>query len=451
MSRRAGRLCAWIWVVSANALLLWIYFWPETKVPLGDEGSYWQVAERIARGQPAELPLLWPPLYPNFLAACIGLAHVLGGDPLWWVQAFQLALLAAVGAIARDLCIRLIGVEAGGERIGNWTALGVIGFPPLIAFAHYARPEILHLGWFALALWILAARPASMRWAAVFGAVLGLALLTKSLLGPFLPVLLAPYALNGARKDRVMRTSVAIAALVTIVVPTMLDNAERSGSFTIAGSSWFNLWVGLNDVSRRSLRQPVVGREYRIFEASAATFEQRNQILRDKIVRRIQERGVWTLVLERLSRQYFRLFDADSYLTDQLPGGFVAARGGGYTGIPHWAGVWIRVICFALYAAVLIGFAAGITLCPPAGRRWMWIVLAFLGYNLVIFLVLHVKSRFRVQFLPCLFFYGACALNEWQRRGEIPGRTDTRWRLRIAAATAGGLLFLAFGGPLLDA
>lgn len=455
MSGSAGRVCAWIWVASAHALLLWIYYAPETKIPLGDEGTYWQVAERIAAGHPAELPLLWPPLYPTFLSWCIGLANTLGGDPLWWVQAFQLGVLASIAAIARDLCIRLIGVDSGrqqsAERIGNWTALGVIGFPSLIAFAHYVRPEILHLGWFAVALWILAARADSIRWAAVFGAVLGLALLTKSLLGPVIPVLLAPYALRGARRDRAIRTTVAITALAASIAPTLLDNAARTGSFTIAGSSWFNLWVGLNDSSRRNLRQPIVGREYRIFEASAATFDERNQILRDKIAERIGQRGVWTIFREQLARQYFRLFDASSYLTDQLPGGIVAGRGGGYRGPPHWAGMWIRATHFALYAVVLIGAAAGIALCPPAGRRWMWIGLGFLGYNLAIFLVLHTKSRFRVQFLPFLIFYCACAIDEWRRLGETGGRRSARWRLAVASAGAATLLFLAFAGPLLDA
>jgi 4-amino-4-deoxy-L-arabinose transferase-like glycosyltransferase len=444
-------MCAWIWVSSTHALLLWIYYQPQIKIPLGDEGTYWQVAQRIAAGQPSELPLLWPPLYPHFLAGCIGIANALGGEPLWWVQAFQLALLAAAATIARDLCIRLIGIAADGERVGNWTALGVIGFPPLIAFAHYARPEILHLGAFSIALWILAARGNSTLWAAAFGAVMGMALLTKSLLGPFVPVLLAPYALRGAPRDRVIRTSVAIAVLATAIAPTMLDNARQSGSFSIAGSSWFNLWVGLNDSSRRNLRQPVVGREFRIFENSAATFEQRNQILRDKIWRRVQERGAWTLAREQLSRQYFRLFDAGSYLTDQLPGGLIAARGGGYADAPDWAAVWIRSTSFALYAAVLVGSVAGVALCPPAGRQWMWIVLAFLAYNLAIFFVLHVKSRFRVQFLPFLFFYCACALNVWQSRGETHRRPIARWRLRVAAAAAGVLIFLAFASPLLDA
>jgi hypothetical protein len=245
-----------------------------------------------------------------------------------------------------------------------------------------------------------------------------------------------------------IRTSAAIAGLVASLV--MFHNGVQSGSFTIAGSSWFNLWVGLNDSSPRNLRQPVVGREFRIFEASAATFPKRNQILRDKIVHRIQQRGLWVLAREQLARQYFRLFDASSYLTDQLPGGFIAARGGGYVDAPQWTGWWIRATSFAIYAAVLVGFAAGIILCPPAGRRWMWVAMAFVGYNLVIFSVLHVKSRYRVQVLPFLFFYSACAINEWQNRGQYGRSPELFWRLGLAAATASGLLFLAFAGPMLD-
>ena len=89
------------------------------------------------------------------------------------------------------------------------------------------------------------------------------------------------------------------------------------------------------------------------------------------------------------------------------------------------------------------------TLWTPRRHHWLWLVLGFVAYNLAIFLLLHVKSRYRVQFLPFLFLYAAVAL-QWtlQRLGLIAGKpvesSAPRWLL--AAAGSALALYLAFGG-----
>lgn len=433
-------ILAWSWIVAVHAALLWLYHVPETKQLLGDEGTYWRVAQqRLAGGNPT-LPALWPPLYPRFVAACVRL----GGGSVWLLQAVQLAVLAAVAWIARDLSIRLLD----DRRIGARTGWLVLAYPPLAAFAGYVRPEVLHLALFAGVLWILAARRTRPVWVFGAGVALGLALATKSLLGPFVPVLLLPLVAEGTPRQRGVRVALAIAGMSAVLAPSAVGDWRRTGSLELASSAWFNLWVGLNDTSRRDLIQPVVGREFRIYTESAERPAERNAILRTKIADRIRERGVLATVAGQLGRQYFRLLHKDSYLTDQLPGGVVASRGGGYRRAPAWLGALLRATSVGLYAVVLVAAAAGLVLCPPAGRRWVWLVLAFLAYNAAIFLLLHVKSRFRVQVLPFLFFYAACGSDRILRALRAEAPPPSRARAFGASAAAGVALFLAFAGPL---
>ena len=92
--------------------------------------------------------------------------------------------------------------------------------------------------------------------------------------------------------------------------------------------------------------------------------------------------------------------------------------------------------------------ALGVAVLPHRGRRWLWVGLGFVAYNLALFLLLHVKSRYRLQFLPVLLLYAGCAA-AWARarlgRQEMPAG----WRQRLpkwAWAVASLLLLLAFGG-----
>ncbi|MEE8523695.1 MAG: glycosyltransferase family 39 protein, partial [Thermoanaerobaculia bacterium] len=418
----------------------WIYYQPDPKELAGDETVYLQAATRLVDGQPSELDLLWPPLYPRFLALLLAL----GGGSLLLVQAVQTLLLVAVALLLRDLWIRFEGRGPAADVL----ALVLLAYPPLAAFSHYLWPEILHLALFMSALWILAARRRHLPWLAALGLLLGLALLTKSLLGPFLPVLLLPLLLADGWRDRIRRTALVLAVLGATIAPAMISNYVQHGVLLIADSSRFNLWVGLNDRSRRDLVDSIVGREYALYRESASSYRQRNQILDGKIREFVRQRG-WVRVLrDQVTRQYFRLFDKDSFLTDQLPGGAFTELGTGYRDGPRSLVLAIRWASYGMYAMILVAAAAGMALTPPKAKPWAWMTLTFLLYNLAIFLLLHVKTRYRVQFLPFLVVYACCAL-DWLRTKagvETPG-------IRASVAGALGaalLLFLAFGGSILD-
>jgi hypothetical protein len=222
-------------------------------------------------------------------------------------------------------------------------------------------------------------------------------------------------------------------------------NARR-GDPLLADSSRFNLWVGLNDRSRKDLVGEVVGREYNRYLKSGETAAQRRAVLEDKIRRLVRERGILALAGAQLGRQYFRLLDKDSFLTDQLPGGAIARLGYGYRDPPRAAAVLLRAWSYALYAAVLAAAALGVAARPPTGA-WARVLLAFLAYNTAVFLLLHVKTRYRIAFLPVLYLQAGAFAAWWVSRPSSRMPSPAAWAAAGAAALL--LLFLAFGRPLL--
>jgi 4-amino-4-deoxy-L-arabinose transferase-like glycosyltransferase len=440
--RRFAWLLALAVVLTVHATLLWIYYEPAPKLLWGDEEMYWRLAQQALREGRFEIDPLWPPLYPAFVAALLAL----GGGSLLWVQLAQTLLLVAAALLLRDLWRRWIGPGP----LGDVLALVFLAYPPLVAYAHFLWPEVLHLFLLLGALWILSARRTRPTWMPVLGVVLGLALLTKSLLGPFLPALLLPVALEGRARDRALRLGLVLMFAALTIAPTVFSNWKRLGVPMIADSARFNLWVGLNDTSRKNFVDLVVGREFNVYQESAPDLTTRNEILAGKIRAFARERGVFGVLRGQLGRQYFRLFDRDSFLTDQLPGGVLAATGQGYQQTPLGVARVLRGSSYALYAALLVGAAVGVLTCPPRGRRWMWWMLAFLAYNLGLFLFLHVKTRYRVQFLPFLFFYALLAVQQWLGPPDGAAQPAGKWRWAAAAGAGALALFLAFGGPLLD-
>jgi len=77
-------------------------------------------------------------------------------------------------------------------------------------------------------------------------------------------------------------------------------------------------------------------------------------------------------------------------------------------------------------------------------------LLLFFAYNLIIFLWLHVKSRYRIQLLPVFFIGSGCAV-DWvlsRLQGddvELPNRLQ----LLAAGGAATLMLYLGFAGPWL--
>ncbi len=375
-------LLAWAWVVGLHAVLLWIAHHPRTRGLNGDEVTYWQAAREILAGQTPAINLLWPPLYPRFLAAILQLWDSLGA-----VILVQTLLL--VGAA---VCLAGVARQLGASpKTAHGIALAFLGYPPLAAFAHYLWPEVLHLALFLAALWIVLARPQAVGWMPLVGLLLGLALLSKSLLTYFWPLLLIPVLqAPGTRGQRTLRASLVVAALLLTVTPTVLHHQRATGRWVIADSSAFNLWVGLSLHSRQSLGDAQVYAAYLAYLDSAPTWPERDQLLWQRIRGLLAERG-WAAVLkDQLAYQYFRLFDRQSYLSAQLPGGELTRGERGYQETPTWLAGLLRTLCDIATVGLWLAFAWGIWVVPPRRRPGGWLLVAF---NSALFIALRTRGR----------------------------------------------------------
>ncbi|MEP7013167.1 MAG: hypothetical protein ABJC13_22840 [Acidobacteriota bacterium] len=429
----------------------------------GDEVLYLTAARRVLGGGASDLDPLWPPLYPHLLAA-------LGGSHLA-VEIAQTLLLVGTALLLADLARRTYGGEGPAAGLAGALAGGLLLLDPQVAaFSHYLWPEIVHLFLFVAALWGMvrigeriaegegrtASPPVRPPWIglALLGAAFGLALQAKSLLLPFVPILFIPlfvaiFRRFGARRG-VLCALVAALALAATLTPTLLANVREGIGFRLADSSKFNLWVGLNDTSRRNLVGEIVGHKYDLYRKSAPTFPERNAILDEKIRRLVAREGIPKLSLRQIERQPFRLFDRESFFTDQLPGGAIVAQDHGYRGVPPGLAAFLRLAGISIYAAILLAALVGIARGRSAWARSAAgirpVLLAFLAYNLLLFLALHAKTRYRIQMMPALDLFAAFGVAGFWQGVRLSRRA-------IVGVGVAGLLVLGlvFGGRALDA
>lgn len=295
-------------------------------------------------------------------------------------------------------------------------------------------------------MWALAVRGGARVWCALAGIALGLALLTKSLLLPFLPVLIVAAFWGDQRPHRVLRIGMCVGFIVLTIAPVVVAQKQRIGRAMIADSSVFNLWVGLNDKGMKSFEDEYVAEAYQDFRDAGGSFSHRNQVLRERCVELVRARGLVQVLKDQLRRQYFRFFDKDSYLTEQLPGGAAILQNAGYLDVNPVAAAWVRAVSYGSYAFILFTAPLGFLAWDFRDRRWVRVMLLFLAYNLLLFLFLHVKSRYRIQVLPVAFL-GTSAAVAWARDRFEHGFVGQPAVRMIVAGMAGALLLtLAFSG-----
>jgi hypothetical protein len=434
--RNAFGAAAWLGVLGACAVLHGLLFWidtrPEPRVLWGDEVMYQNLAAMPAAEAAAALDPLWPPLYVSFL-------RPLAGASAAAVTLVQLALLLLAAAMLRAVAARATDVQ----QVGDWAAALLLLDPQVAAFAHFRWPEIVHLALFLGALCMLVMY--GQRWAALIGAgvLLGLALLTKSLLLSFMPLVPAPLVREFGWRPGLPRAALVLLVAGLVTLPTALENDRRHGYFTIADSSRFNLWLGLED----GVAPLTTSQMHRRYMESGATFAERQDALAAAVADIWRERGPWAVVLGQVRKQYFRLFGKQSVLTEQLPGGFVAANMAGYVHAPPAITTVLRVWGYAIYALVLAAAGPGLIAARLRGRPWLQMLWAFLAYNVLLFLGLHAHARLRVQFMPVLDIAAALTVSWLMARP----RTEVRALLAPSRLVAGMalaivLLGLAFGG-----
>lgn len=414
-----------------NLALLLLYYIPAPKTLVGDEAYYYKIANAWAARTPVEHILLWPPLYGDFMGTVF---LVSGTTHRLMLQGMQIGLWLVNAFLWYRIAQRLLP-----SPFASSTVLALVLFSPdLMAFSHYLWPETLHLTFVFVALWLVICFPPSRAVVCGAGVSCGLAWLTKLLLLPFIPLLVGVFLLckmDLAWRQRLVTAALFSGALAVTVLPTMIGNWRMYGQFIIADSSMFNLWVGLTDVALSDGDRRRLGDEMGEFLRSGPDWWSRSRAYEEKIVAFVRQQGVWTTLTQQLGRQYFRLFHYQSFFTTQLPGGTRPA----YQLSEGPLTTAIRLYSYGFHAVVLATSMLG--LCFLRWRPWSWPhgFALFIAYNLGLFLFLHVKTRYMIQFFPMLMFFSGAAVHGLARRNE-PGVfaptsafTITRTRLLVAA------------------
>lgn len=412
---------------------------PRLRPLCGDEVRYHERAITLADGVYLEPQYLWPPLYEWFLSV----HYWVLGDHRLPVELSQTALLVIAGLLLRRL---LLVAEL--DPIAADAAMALLLLDPQVAaFAHYLWPEVPHLTLELAAVAVLVTGPeVTRRRAALAGLLVGGAVLMKALLWVFVPVMVAVAVTRskGGWRDRygLGCGAALILGVVVAVGPVVVLHGQRFGVWTTGGSAAFNLWVGLNDPSGVADYHSVPTREYFTYMESAVSPVDRNREVWRKVREKIEAEGVLPVIGRQIAKQYGRLLDRDSFFTDQLP------RGRLTWGDPRGYGLSVyRYAAWGVYGLILVLVGFGVALPAPGARSWM-LPAVFLAGNAGLFLLLHVKTRYRVAFMPALIFFAAVAVH-WVVIGCRSGRRseavpDLSRRAVVGVVVATALVTLAF-------
>ncbi len=441
-SRRfvAGVFVALSLLVAQQMLLWWLYYHGPDKRLVGDEVHYLDSARAILAGGPWHASDIWPPAQGLLIAATAWF----GGDVVLHVQFVQTLLFLGCGLLVARLWTRL-----GGDAMAGAIAAALFLLNPgNAAYAHYLWPEIPHLFVLLLAMDLLL--PQAPRPLAAFGAglLIGLALLFKSLLTGFWPLLLLCFVTWRPLRVRWTGAALFLTALAAVTAPALVAGHRNTGHWSIADSSAINLLIGLGDVARNDYIRGPSATYFGEYLRSGNTADERNAWAWREIDERLEQTPPLSLVSAQLGRQYFRLFESKSLLLTQLPGPACAGYISSYPPTPPTIVSVVRWSSHAAHAVMLLGFAFGLCLQRDWRKPWLWILLGLLGYQLALYLGLHVKARYLLPMVPIFCGFAANALVRlWPGNGiaSLP-----RSRLVIGAVLGALLLGLAFAGPWID-
>lgn len=448
----AGRSIAWLvhGVGAFGALGVQLMLWAasygfQPRRLVGDEYRYLREALDVWQGQVPVPNYIWPPLQKWFLAPLLG---PLDGK-LWLAQWVQMLLMVVAALLLRKIWQQLDPRPLAAD-MAFWLMLCS---PAIMAFGYYLWPEPLHMVLLMAALYFLVCHPRSL-WASLLaGIAVSLALLTKSLLSAFWPMLLLLLVRWPLSRSCWRQAIAFVVALLVVAGPFMYQGWQATGKPLIADSSVYNLYVGINNDWRSDYVYPINGKLMREYQRAGDTPVERNAVFQQRVDSEVAARGGWEDVLvDRLGIQYFRLFNAKRTVLSQLPGESCAGYLGAYTVPEHWR--WgIQWLTRGQYLALLVLAAFGMVLWRKPSLL-LTVIGLFFAYQLVLFLGLHVKARYLLPLLPLLGGFAASSLCSLLPASVQSGRGPLRasgMGLASASVLASLLLFLAMAGPWLDA
>jgi 4-amino-4-deoxy-L-arabinose transferase-like glycosyltransferase len=221
--------------------LVWVLY--TDTIPLGGDPSwYFNVAANLTEGRGfvadhrllSEQPIIgqptafWPPAYSFALA---GIWKVFGiGISITSAKVFN----AVLGALTIPFVYGL-GRQIFSRGVGLFAAGLFAVFPNAIAWTPLLFPEQLFVLLFVAALWVLIALPTTSRdgWIplAGFGALVGLATLTRGQGAVLIPVAVAYWLTCSGWRPALRSTAIALLAAAAVIAPWTIRNAVELHAF----------------------------------------------------------------------------------------------------------------------------------------------------------------------------------------------------------------------------
>ena len=401
--------------------LLWVVLEPPT-FPVADETMWVSWGSDILPSpdvdfSPLRLRFVFhPPLYLYF----VGVPFALFGT----LTAVKVAQCLAGALLVPAL--GLAGRRAFGEKAGLVAAGMAAFYPELVWFASHFWAETVFtvLLWWAIERLLSADARASASAAAASGLLFGLAVLTRETVLYFLP--LAALWLAWRRVGGARRAAWLLAASLLVVLPWTLRNWLVFDAFVpVSTSGALNLWQGNTRLSRQEVYE-----EYWAVHGRIAKYEHARR-------RAIES------ILERQPLWFFEK------LRDEMPA-FWAAHGqpivhierGAYGAVARPRAIAAIAVVLLPYLGVLALFVAGIAWLPR-GRAPL-VVLAFLGFYVLLHVAAHGYPRYRLPAMPAVFLVAANGWLAWRNRP----RPKVDRAHRLAAAAAALTLALSVGPSL---
>jgi 4-amino-4-deoxy-L-arabinose transferase-like glycosyltransferase len=388
-----------------------------------DEQHYVELASNLYQG----VGFAWsqdhptsirPPLYPFFMASVWAVVGAQSLQAVRWAQ-IPLALLSI-------LLLYFIGRRWFDHRTALLAAAAFAVYPSLLFTGVLLLTETLFtalLLLFVLCFALLEERR-SLTLAAGTGIALGLAALTRSILWPFLLILVAVMwvTLRSERRRRFALVAAAVLGYAVIVGPWSVRNTSLQGTFTVVDTMG-----GLNLLMGNYAHTP----EDRMWDAISMTGE---KYWAAGLPPTAPDGGRWTEgKKEKWAQRQAIAFMTDHPLTTLrravlkfadfwgLERDFVAGVQRGYYAPPTWfaitgaAGVTVAYVITALLASL------GIFLAPPGRSAHVFLLVLVLfvcGVHTVVF----GHSRYHLPLIPILLLYGASAVTSGQWRGLLTRR-----------------------------
>jgi len=335
--------------------------------------------------------LFYPPLFPCLVAT---IEAFLGGPTaVKLAQALAGALLVpAVG---------LAGVRLFGPRAGVLAAFFVALYPELVWYsAHFwSEPLFLVLLWWSIERLLFADAETNTSAALAAGLLCGLASLTRETALYFAP--LAAVWLTWARSPRAARRGTAfVLGVVLTVGPWTARNWLVFRAFVpVSVMGGRALWEGNTDLSP--------GEVYARYDAVGgpnALVDRHRLAMREAVRNIIARQPTW--FFEKIVEQMPRFFAADNLVIVHLK----RQAYGPVTPTVAWS---VAALTLVPYILTLGLFSWGLARLRPTQAQAL--LLTFIAYYLLVHVVVHAFSRYRLPCVPGLLLVAASA---WAGRRE---------------------------------